>query len=80
MAVAQIVEVEATTIVVMPMEGKIVGRLKEEGTHSLICGHSAHLLLALIIMELLEAALRLSMKTTRWVIQDGLLTISTWFV
>ena len=55
----------------------------EEETHSLICVHLARLLLvlALIIIELLEAALQLFMKsTTRWAIQDGLLTISSWFV
>ena len=81
MAVAQIVEVEAAVIVVMLMEGKIVGRVKEEGIHSLISGRSAHLLLALTIMETLEAALRLFMnKTRRWVIQAGLLIIRTWFV
>lgn len=77
MAVAQVVEIEVAVMVVMLLEGRIAGRIKEEGIHSLICGHSAHLILALTIMELQEAALRQFMRpTSRWVIQDGLLTKS----
>jgi hypothetical protein len=77
-AVAQVVEIEVAVMVVMLLEGgRIAGRIKEEGIHSLICGHSAHLILALTIMELQEAALRQFMRpTSRWVIRDGLLTKS----
>ena len=66
---AQALEAETAIIV----EGRIVG--KEDAIHFLICGPSAHPIRVLTMMRLLEAAHQPCMKTTtRWGIQDGLLT------
>ncbi|RVW15854.1 hypothetical protein CK203_073095 [Vitis vinifera] len=71
----QAVEIEVAVIVVIPMEGRTVGIIREDEVHGRFCGHSAHLTLVLTTTKQVEAAQQLCMKifTNRRGIMDGLL-------
>lgn len=81
----QAVEIEVAVIVVIPMEGRTVGIIREDEVHGRFCGHSAHLTLVLTTTKQVEAAQQLCMKifTNRRGIMDGLLIkvsmFRTWF-